>query len=173
MRIFSSGSPSSSAAICNKAVVIPCPSSTLPVATVTVPSRSKCTRWVSRRGPTVVSAMSGFQDGAHHAVVRPAAAEVLVERLAHFLLAGPPVRGEQRGRGNGDAAHAVAALRRLPVDERLLHGVQLAARAEALHGGDLPAFNVGNGQVARRRRAAVHQHVAGSAKADAATEPAA
>src|SRR3954469_24254948 len=171
MRILSSGSPSSSAAICMSAVVIPCPSSTLPDATVTVPSRSKCTRCVRRRAETgSFLGMGGFQDGAYDAVVRPAAAQVFVERLADFLLAGPLVPFEQRGRGNRDAAHAVAALGGLLVDERLLHGMEPAASAEALHGGDFLVANRGNRQVARRHGPAVDQDEAGSAEAAAAAE---
>src|SRR3954466_8474820 len=159
MRILSSGSPSSSAAIWANAVVIPCPSSTLPVATVTVPSRSKCTRCVSRRAPAVSagSFMGGFHDRAHDAIVRPAAAQVLVERLAHFLLAGPLVPCEQGGCGNSNAAHAVAALRGLLVDERLLHGMELAVRAEAFHRRYLLVGNEGDGEVARRHRPAVDE----------------
>src|SRR4051812_30310327 len=148
------------------AVVIPCPSSTLPLATVTVPSRSKCTRCVNRRAPAVStrSFMSGLHDRAYDAVVRPAAAQVLVERRAHFLLAGPLVPRQQRGRGNRDAAHAVAALGGLLVDERLLHGMEPAGSAEALHRGDFLVGNRGNRQVARRHWPAVDQDEAGSAK---------
>src|SRR3954469_18043438 len=118
MRILSSGSPSSSAAIWANAVVIPCPSSTLPLATVTVPSRSKCTRCVNRRAEAVStgSFMGGLHHRAYDAVVRSAAAEVVVERLAHFLLARPLVPQKEGGRGNGDAAHAVSALRGLLLD---------------------------------------------------------
>src|SRR4051812_27288411 len=114
--------------------------------------------------------MSGLQDRAYDAVVRPAAAQVFVERLAHFLFAGPLVPFEQRGRGNRDAAHAVAALRGLLVDERLLHGMEPAASAEALHGRYLLARDDGNGQVARRHGPAVDEDEAGSAKAAAAPE---
>src|SRR4051794_9430526 len=155
------------------AVVIPCPSSTLPDATVTVPSRSKCTRCVNRRAPAVStrSFMSGLHDGAYDAIVRPAAAQVFVERVADFLLAGPLVAFEQRGRGNRDAAHAVAALGGLLVDERLLHGMELAVRAEAFDGRYLLVGDDRNGQVARRHRPAVDEDEAGSAKAAATPEP--
>src|SRR5438067_1855540 len=175
MRTLLNSTPSSSAGICRNAVVIPWPSSTLPVATVTVPSRSKCTRCVSRRAPAVStgSFMGDFQDGAYDAVVRPAAAQVLVERLAHFLLAGPLVPCEQGSCGHGNAAHAVAALRGLLVDERLLHGMELAVRAEAFYGRYLLAGNEGNGEVARCHRPAVDQDEAGSAKTAAAAETAA
>src|SRR3954468_12203145 len=123
MRIFSSVRPSSSAAIWPSAVVMPCPSSTLPVEMVTVPSASKCTRCVSRRASERASGwstglfMGGFHHGTDHAVVRAAAAKVLVERLAHLLLARLRSAGEQRRGGNSDAAHAVRALRGLLGDQ--------------------------------------------------------
>jgi hypothetical protein len=114
--------------------------------------------------------MGGFQDRAYDAVVRPAAAEVLVERLAHFLLAGPVVPREQGHRGNGNAAHAVRALRGLLVDERLLHRMETAIRAEAFHGRHFLVGNDGDGKVARRHRPAVDQDEAGPAEAAAAAE---
>src|SRR5687767_3411735 len=102
MRTFSSGTPSSSAAICASAVTMPWPSSTLPTATVTVPSGSKRTRRLSR-----------IEDRAHHAVVRAAAAEVAVQGRAHFLFAGSGILRKQCNCSDDDAAHAVAALRGL------------------------------------------------------------
>src|SRR5687767_10513567 len=122
MRIFSRATSSSSAAICASAVRMPCPSSTLPLAIDTVPSRSKCTRCERRRASVSGAGFSAsIEDRAHHAVVRAAAAEVLVERLVHFDLRGVGVLREKRDRAHHDAAHAVAALRGLMPDERLLH----------------------------------------------------
>src|SRR5512138_2319567 len=98
---------------------MPCPRSTLPVAMVTVPSRSKCTRCVRRRASESARCASTglFMRGPHHGldypVVRAAAAKVLVQRFPHLVFTRVLVRGKQRRRSHGDAAHAVAALRRL------------------------------------------------------------
>src|SRR5438309_11873072 len=102
---------------------MPCPGSALPVAIETVPSRSKCTRCVRRRASESGSGESGemrtglFMSSAHHGfdhpVVRAAAAEVLVQRFAHLFFARSLVYGKQSGGGNGDAAHAIAAMRGL------------------------------------------------------------
>src|SRR2546422_1511631 len=146
MRIFSSATPNSSAAICASAVRMPCPSSTLPLAIETVPSRSKCTRCVRRRasesgsGVSTGLFMGGSHHGLDHTVVRTATAEVLVQRGAHFLLRWPFVGSEQRRGGDADPAHAIPALRRLLGDQRLLHRMELAVRAQSLHRGDLLAF---------------------------------
>src|SRR5437660_1495392 len=129
MRILSSGTPSSSAAICASAVLMPWPRSTLPLAIVTVPSRSKCTRCVRRRASASGRCVSTglftcrLQHRLDHAVVRAAAAQVLVERRANLRFARAPVAGKQRRGADRDAAHAVAALRRLLGDQRPLHCV--------------------------------------------------
>src|SRR3954447_12549425 len=108
---------------------MPWPSSTFPVAMVTVPSASKCTRCVRRRASLSASGCStGLfigcpHDGPHHAVVRATTAEVLVQRLAHLLFGWLSVRGKQGRRSYGDAAHAIAALRGLLGQESLLHRV--------------------------------------------------
>src|SRR3954449_1448032 len=171
MRIFSSGSPSSSAAIWPSAVVMPCPSSTFPVAMVTVPSASKCTRCVRQRASLSASGCStGLfigcpHDGAHHAVVGATTAEVLVQRLADFLFTGPFVALQERRGGNSNSAHAVTALRRLLGDERSLHRMQLAIAAETLDGGDLLALGERCGHVAGGHRPAVDEHEARAALA--------
>src|SRR5260221_10461047 len=149
MRIFSNEMPSSSAAICASAVVIPCPSSTLPVTIDTVPSRSKCTRWVRRRASDSGSGecgemrtglfICGAHDCLHLPVVRAAAAEIFVERLAHLLFTRLLVQGEQGSGRYGNPAHAVAALRRLLGDQRLLHRMQLAIGTQSFDGSDLLA----------------------------------
>src|SRR5690349_10960989 len=164
MRILSSGTPSSSAAICVSAVLIPCPRSTLPVAMVTVPSRSKCARCVSRRASDSgrwlsTGLFTGFLHGADDAVVRAAAAQVLVERLANFLLARRLVALQQRGGCDGNPAHAVTALRGLLGDQRLLHGVEIATvtkmRPKPLDGRDGLALERPDRQVAGSDRLAV------------------
>src|SRR3982750_164900 len=124
--------PSSSAAIWASAVLIPCPRSTLPVAMLTVPSRSKCTRCVRRRASESGRCVSTglFMGGLHHClddpVVRATAAEGLVQRFLHLLLARFFIGREQGTSSHRDTAHAVAALRGLLGDERLLHRMQLA-----------------------------------------------
>src|SRR5438552_2315198 len=141
MRTLLNSTPSSSAAICASAVLMPCPRSTLPVAIETVPSRSKCTRCVRRRASESgrwlsTGLFTGFLHRTHHAVVRAAAAQVLVERLADFVLTRRLVAFQQRGGGDGDAAHAIAALCGLLGDQRLLHRVQVAILAHGLDGRD-------------------------------------
>src|SRR5262245_28689990 len=102
MRMRSSGTPSSSAAICASAVTMPCPSSTLPVVTETVPSASKRTRF-----------SADIEDRAHHAVVRAAAAEVAVQRVPDLGFARRLLFRKKLHGAHHDAAHAVAALRGL------------------------------------------------------------
>src|SRR6185503_4175763 len=168
MRILASPTPSSSAAICASAVRMPCPSSTLPLAIDTVPSGSKCTRCDRRRASDSAGGLSAsIEDRFDHAVVRAAAAEVAVEGDADLGFTGVRVFRKQSGGGHDDAAHAIAALRRLVALERLLHRV---LAAEALDGGDLLAGDERHRQFARRHGAAVDQHEAGSALAAAAAE---
>src|SRR5690349_9487284 len=137
---------------------MPWPSSTLPVAMVTEPSRSKCTRCVRRRASdsaTCVSTglfMGGFPDRAHHPVVRSAATEVLVQRLANLLFIWVFVGSKERSGADRYAAHAVAALRGLLVEQRLLHRMRLAVGSQALDGGDRSVFQEGNRQIARGHR---------------------
>src|SRR5256885_10684378 len=178
MRIFASSTPSSAAAICASGVLMPCPRSTLPLAIETVPSRSKCTRCVRRRASESgrwlsTGLFTGFLHRTHDAFVRAAAAQVLVERLADFVLAGRLVAFQQCSGGDGDAAHAIAALCGLLGDQRPLHRVQVAILAQALDGRDLLALHRPDRQVAGRDRPAVEQHEARAALAAAAAEAAA
>src|ERR1041384_4746076 len=92
--IFDNSTPSSSAAICANAVVMPCPSSTLPGAIVTVPPGSRRTRSGCLSGPLIRRS----HDRLHDTVVRAAAAEILVERFAHLAFRGGLVFLEK---GNG------------------------------------------------------------------------
>ena len=69
---------------------------------------------------------------AFDAGMGPTAAQVIGERVLHLRLGrffGP---GEERGRLHDHAVDAVAALRRLFLDEGALHRVQPLRRAEAL-----------------------------------------
>src|SRR6516164_1573864 len=83
--------------------------------------------------------------------MRPAAAEVLLQRPPDLGLARARIRVEQRLRGDGDARDAVAALGRLLGDERALERGQPPARGEAFDGGDLAP-----GERADRSGAALH-----------------
>src|SRR5262245_2521729 len=140
---------------------MPCPSSTLPTAIDTVPSASILMRCGSFSGLFT----SSPHDGAHHAVVRAAAAKVLVQRFPDLPLARRSVAGEERGGGNDDAAHAVAALGGLLGDQRFLHPL-----VHALDGRHRFADDEGNRQVARCERLAVDQDEARAALAAAAAE---
>src|SRR5687768_16364592 len=122
MRIFSSGTPSSSAAICASAVTMPCPSSTLPTLTDTVPSGSKRMR-----------VLSGIKDRLDHAVVRAAAAEVLVEGFAHLGLRRARICRQQSNCVHHDAAHAIPALRSLVTLERFLQRMISAQTFDGRH----------------------------------------
>src|SRR5262249_17108898 len=157
-----SGRSSSSAAIWASAVTMPCPSSTLPVKTVALPSAPM---WIqasslglparlpgslggccasrtcgssenaSTRPPApavkarreIMGAfisgpphgVGGAQHGADDAVVGAAAAEIERQALAHLGFARTWLVVEQGLRGHQHAVDAIAALRRLLVDEGL------------------------------------------------------
>src|SRR5688572_648805 len=136
-RILFRSTSSSSAAICASAVRMPCPSSTLPLAMDTVPSGSKCTRCDRRRASDSAAGFSAsIEDRLHHAVVRTAAAQVLVEGGADLAFPGFGIVREQSHGCHDDATHAVAALRRLMPLERLLHRM---LRAQSVDRRDLLA----------------------------------
>jgi hypothetical protein len=81
----------------------------------------------------------GFSAGLFmpsHAVVRAAAAQVAVQRCAHFVVAWRLILLKQSGGRDRDAAHAVAALRRLLGNQRALHRMQRSVAAQAFDGGD-------------------------------------
>src|SRR6185295_10373499 len=135
--------------------------------------------WVRRRASESGSGWStGLfmgcpHDGTDDAVVRAAAAEVLVQRLAHLLLRRLSIGGKQRRSSDGDAAHAVPALRRLLGNQRALDRMKLTVAAQALNGGDVLALGKGRRHVARRHRAAVHKDEARAALTAATAEAAA
>src|SRR3989475_9629561 len=166
MRTRSSGTSSSSAAICASTVRMPCPSSTLPVTIVTVPSRSRRTR-------RMADFSASTQNRPDDSVVRAAAAEILVEGGPYLRFRWAWVVLQKRCGAHGNAAHAEAALRRLLLDERLLHRVQLAVAAQTLHGCNLLIKHEGKRKITGGHGAAVDQHEAGAAQAAAAAEAAA
>src|SRR5688572_24344104 len=167
-RILFRSTSSSSAAICASAVRIPCPSSTLPLAMDTVPSGSKCTRCDRRRASDSAAGFSAsIEDRLHHAVVRAAAAEVLVEGPLHLIFRGGLHFRKKRDGAHDNSTHAVAALRRLMPLERLLHRMR---PAQSLDRRDLLAGDKGDRQVARGHRPPVDQYEAGAALTAAAAE---
>src|SRR5262245_20075060 len=149
----SSPTSSSSATICARAVRMPCPISTLPGNTVTVPSRLMRSQRSSRRlafklpgslrgaaagvslisflvtrhlslvtglpaGHVLSSAFNGTQDPK----MRAAAAQVALQGCANFRVRRARIGVEQGLGGHDDAGRAVAALRCLLGNERLLQG---------------------------------------------------
>src|SRR4029078_381623 len=213
--ILATSMPSSSAAICGMEIRSPCPRSTLPQNSVTVPSpltarkastslesrirfatavlcaRPRDGRPVSTK-PTVIApplsmarreklrvftgafmsaSLSGCRhDRAQHPHVRPAAAEVAVERRADVRLARFLVALQERGRAHDHSVRAVAALRHLRGDEGGLQGVRLFRSAEPFERGDLFSLCVGDRGLARSGRGAVDHDGAGAALAESAAE---
>ncbi|MNP51905.1 hypothetical protein D3C76_1462600 [compost metagenome] len=98
-----------------------------------------------------------------------AAAEIGRQLVANLRLAGVRIAVEQ-GLGRHDhAVHAVATLRRLLLNESLLHRVRVLTGADAFEGGDFPAFGTGQREHTRPRRNTIDDHRAGTALAQATT----
>ena len=83
---------------------------------------------------------------------------------------GGRVGVQQRLGAHHHAGDAVAALRRLLVDEGTLHQARRVGRAQSLDGADLPARQRGDRHQAGEHGMAVQLHGAGSALAQAAAE---
>ena len=103
-------------------------------------------------------------NGLDDVVVAGAAAEVPLEPFADRLLARRVPVLDQRDRRHHHPRRAVAALERVVVVERLLHGMQLAVRRETLDRRDLRAVGLDAEHRARLRRGAVDEHRAGAAR---------
>src|SRR3954452_24859678 len=128
MRIMLRSTPSSSAAIWASAVTMPWPSSTLPTRTAMVPSgRTSIHRdrsgFAARSFGSSAIPLTGPDHGPDHPLLRPAPAQVLVQCGSHGAGVRSRLAVEQRGRGHDDPGDAIAALRRLFLEERLLHRV--------------------------------------------------
>src|SRR5262245_45552351 len=95
--------------------------------------------------------------------MRAAAAQVAIERRAHFAFGRPWVLREEPGGADQDAAGAVAALRRLLGEKRILKGMQSTRRSEAFHRNDVLARDRPQRRVARGHGVAVDENEAGSA----------
>ena len=109
-------------------------------------------------------------DRAHDPHVRSAAAEVAVQRRANLRARRLLVaRDERRGR-HDHPVDAVAALRGLLVDERLLDRMRLVGRAESFDRRDGSAGGGGERRRARANRVAVDVHHARAALSEPAAE---
>ena len=109
-------------------------------------------------------------DGHDDVVVAGAAAEVPFEPFADRLLARRVAVLDQRDRRHHHPRRAVAALERVVVVERLLHGMQLAVRREALDRRDLRAVRLNAEHRARLRRGAVDEDRARAARGRVAAD---
>src|SRR6266568_4896102 len=85
-----------------------------------------------------------FRDRTQNSIMRPAAADVAVERLRDFGPRRRRIAVEQCLRRDEDAAEAIAALAGLLIEESLLQGMRLFGRAETLDGRDRFAGEAGN-----------------------------
>src|SRR5262249_14285509 len=102
--------------------------------------------------------------------MRPAAAEVVGERLLDLGYTRVLVLREQRNRPNDHAVEAIAALRRLLVDERLLHRGRLLRTAEALERYDFSLSHGGELGLTGMHRLVIQKHHASAALTKAAAE---
>jgi hypothetical protein len=103
--------------------------------------------------------------------VAAAPAEHRIERALDVRIARFWILVEEHFRGHQDAVHAVAALCGLLLDERCLKRVRFLDRPEAIQRLDVL---IGHGRDRNRAgayRIAVHDHRAGAALRQAATEP--
>src|SRR5688572_18932723 len=176
MAMASTGTPSCSAATCINAVLMPCPSSHLPVNTVTVPDWSMRIQassiGVFRRLPGRGGG-GGAGGGAGGAAAGASCAQARAARLK-LTTRAPPVRSTARrlGRDGVDLAMALSPARL----RCRLGGHQLRRAADGLHDADVGpaaaqvrlqvAADVGLARVAVRseQRLRAHDH-AGDAKA--------
>lgn len=102
--------------------------------------------------------------------MRAAPAEVAGERVTHLMIGWPPRVVEESPKSDDDARDAVAALRRVLVDEHLLHRIESVRRSDALHRSDLPSDERLNSCRARGHRGPIDDHRTGSALLEPAPE---
>ena len=128
---------------------------------------------VALRSVAGVGSGAHFGGGAHDrlldARIGHAAAEIAVHMRHHFFLGRVGILGKQRRRLHDLPGLAVAALRNLLGDPRLLQRM-IALGAEAFDGGDLLAGDVAERGLAGSHRFAVDVNRAGAAQAGAAAE---
>jgi len=109
-------------------------------------------------------------DRTQDARVCAATAEVARQRLADQGLIGIGVLLEQAGDTHQDAAAAIAALRRLFIDEGLEHQLTNGVLRQALCGLDMPSLSGPEGQAAGVLGLAIYQDSASTAVFGAATK---
>src|SRR5258706_6784653 len=102
--------------------------------------------------------------------VARAHAEVAGEAAADLVFARIGILAQKRVRGEDHARRAVAALKAVALDERLLHRMEPAVRLQSLDRGDFPAVRLHREQEARFHQLAVEQDRAGAALADDAAD---
>src|SRR5262245_43766291 len=82
---------------------------------------------------------SGLAHGGENPRISAAAADVAGERLDDLLVGRVRIRREERGRGDDHSRRAIAALKRLLIQERLLRRMQASSRRESFDRRDLRA----------------------------------
>ena len=103
------------------------------------------------------------------ALIGAAAANMAAESFINVRVGGRGISCEERGGGHDHADLAVATLRDLVREPRLLHGM-LAVGRKSFDGGDAASNDSGNARSAGARGFAVHVNSAGTAEGLAAAE---
>jgi hypothetical protein len=102
--------------------------------------------------------------------VAATAANQALARAADVAVGRFRIRVEERFCRHHPTVQAVPALKRLLVDERLLHRMWTAGRREPFDGDDLPAGCARHRQRTRAHGAVVDEHRAGAALSESASE---
>src|SRR5580693_2082396 len=127
-----------------------------------------------RRRPPSALRLSRLPSCAHHGAddfnVSAAPAQIIPERFARLGFGRMSIDLQQRFGRHDHAVEAIAALRGLRVNESLLHGIGMFARAKTFEGYDVAPGATIDRNDARARGLAVDQHRAGAAFAQAAAE---
>src|SRR5689334_15081677 len=90
--------------------------------------------------PALPLRVADLPDGGLDVRVRRTAADVATHELSYGLVCAGVAFLDQRHGGHDLTRRAVAALEGVVLDEGALHGMQLAARGQALDSGDLAAL---------------------------------
>src|SRR5262249_60392424 len=116
----------------------------------------------------------GFFDGAQNAVMRTAAANIVVERAGDFRRRRRWIAVEQRLGRNENAAETISALARLLVEKGLLQRMWLVRRAKTFDRRHTAACNADGRTAAGLHPLSLDQHDAGTPffQAPAQTRPA-
>src|ERR1017187_8869086 len=100
----------------------------------------------------------GGEYGLHRLLVPGAEAQVPGQRLPHLVLRRVRTTVQQRLGADHHAGGAEAALHRAVVEERLLHGIELAVDGDAFDGQDVAPFGLRGKHQAGVDGLAVHQN---------------